>query len=53
MSKKILINGKEIWAQRLSYVGELGFELYIKMDEAKEIFGLIIDKGKDDARAGN
>ena len=27
------INNKEIWAQRLSYVGELGFELYIKMDE--------------------
>ena len=30
-SKKITINSKEVWAQRLSYVGELGFELYIKM----------------------
>jgi 4-methylaminobutanoate oxidase (formaldehyde-forming) len=46
-SKKILINNKEIWAQRLSYVGELGFELYIKMNEAKEIYNLIINKGKE------
>ena len=44
--KKITINNKEIWAQRLSYVGELGFELYIKMNEAKEIFNLIVEKGK-------
>ena len=46
-SKKIKINNKEVWAQRLSYVGELGFELYIKMDESKEIFNLIVDKGKE------
>ena len=46
-SKKITINNKEVWAQRLSYVGELGFELYIKMDESKEIFNLIVDKGKE------
>jgi len=46
-SKKITINNKEIWAQRLSYVGELGFELYIKMNEAREIYNLIVDKGKD------
>jgi len=45
--KKIKINNKEIWAQRLSYVGELGFELYIKMDESREIYNLIVDKGKD------
>ena len=46
-SKKISINNKEIWAQRLSYVGELGFELYIKMNEAKEIYNLIVNKGKE------
>ena len=45
--KKITINGKEIWAQRLSYVGELGWELYIKMNEAKEIYNLIIKAGKE------
>ena len=45
--KKIKINNNEIWSQRLSYVGELGFELYIKMHEAKEIYNLIINKGKE------
>ncbi len=47
IGKEIKINNKKIWAQRLSYVGELGFELYIKMEESKEIYNLIIDKGKE------
>jgi len=47
LSKKITINNKEVWAQRLSYVGELGWELYIKMNEAKEIYNLIVDEGKE------
>ena len=46
-SKKIMINNKEIWAQRLSYVGELGFELYIKMNESREIYNLIVKNGKE------
>ena len=46
-SKKITINNIEIWAQRLSYVGELGYELYLKMHEAKEIFNLIYENGKE------
>ena len=46
-SKTIKINSKEIWAQRLSYVGELGFELYIKMNQSKEIYNLIVDQGKE------
>ena len=46
-SKVIKINNKEVWAQRLSYVGELGFELYVKMNESKEIYNLIINKGKE------
>ena len=45
--KKIKINNKEILAQRLSYVGELGFELYIKMNEVKEIYNLIVKAGKE------
>ena len=31
---------------RLSYVGELGFELYIETNKAKEIYNLIVEKGK-------
>ena len=45
-SKKITIKNKETWTQRLSYVGELGFELYVKMSESREIFNFITDKGK-------
>jgi glycine cleavage system aminomethyltransferase T len=44
--KYIEINNKKIWTQRLSYVGELGFEIYIKTEEAKEIYQLIVKEGK-------
>ncbi len=46
-AKKISINNKEILAQRLSYVGELGWELYIKMSDVKEIFNLLFNNGKE------
>ena len=44
--KYIKIEEIEIWTQRLSYVGELGFELYVKLKDAKKIYELIINKGK-------
>jgi len=46
-SKNIKINNKNVWTQRLSYVGELGYELYIKINDANEIYDLIINKGKE------
>ena len=46
-SKNVKIKNKNAWAQRLSYVGELGFELYVKMNESKEIYNLIVEKGKE------
>jgi len=45
-AKYININKSQIWTQRLSYVGELGYEIYIEKNKAKEIYNLIIDKGK-------
>ena len=45
--KSVQINSKKVWIQRLSYVGELGFEIYINIDDAKEIYQLIIDEGKN------
>jgi len=45
-AKYITINSINLWAQRLSYVGELGYELYIKKEDAKEIYNLITEKGK-------
>ena len=46
-SKYIEIEGIKIWSQRLSYVGELGFELYVNTSDAKKIYELIIEKGKN------
>ena len=45
-SKYISIDNVKIWTQRLSYVGELGYELYIKTQEAKKIYEKIIENGK-------
>ena len=46
-AKNITIDGVKIWAQRLSYVGELGYELYVKFKDAKKIYDLLIEKGKN------
>ena len=45
--KKITINDKEVFAQRLSYAGELGWELYVSMSQAKEIYNTIVKTGKE------
>ena len=45
--KNIKLNSINVWAQRLSYVGELGYELYIQKENAKKIYDLIVDTGKD------
>jgi len=45
-AKNINIQGTKVWAQRLSYVGELGWELYIPTNEAKKIYNLIVKIGK-------
>ena len=45
--KFITLSSKKVWAQRLSYVGELGFELYIDNENAKEIYQLIVEEGKN------
>ena len=45
--KFVTLGLKKVWAQRLSYVGELGFELYIENNDAKEIYQLIVEEGKN------
>jgi 4-methylaminobutanoate oxidase (formaldehyde-forming) len=45
--KNISLNSIDVWAQRLSYVGELGYELYFQKDNGKEIYNLIVNIGKD------
>ena len=41
------IGAKKVWVQRLSYVGELGYEIYIEKNDAKEVYKLIIKEGKN------
>ena len=41
------IHSKQIWVQRLSYVGELGYEIYVENQDAKEIYNLIVSAGKN------
>jgi len=45
--KYIEISSKKVWAQRLSYVGELGFEIYANTADAKKIYKLIVEEGKN------
>ena len=45
--KDINLESINVWAQRLSYVGELGYELYIKNENAKVIYNLIVKAGKE------
>ena len=36
----------KIWFQRLSFVGELGWEIYIPIEKSNKIFNLISNKGR-------
>ena len=44
--KKIIKNNIELWFQRISYVGELGWEIYIPIEKSKDIYELIINLEK-------
>ncbi|MDC1154482.1 FAD-dependent oxidoreductase [Candidatus Pelagibacter sp.] len=46
-SKNIKYASINIWIQRLSYVGELGYELYVQKKNGREIYDLIVKIGKD------
>ena len=44
--KFIEIDKTKIWFQRISFVGELGWELYVPIKESKKIYELLVKKGK-------
>ena len=46
-ARTIHINGVEIWAQRVSYVGELGWELYIPAERATLVWDELVNAGKE------
>ena len=46
-AKFITINGVRVWAQRVSYVGELGWELYIPNQRALMVWDILFEAGKE------
>jgi len=46
-AKFITINGVRVWAQRVSYVGELGWELYIPNHRASMVWDILMEAGKE------
>ncbi len=46
-ARVIDINGTDVWAQRVSYVGELGWELYIPQNRAEPIWDALMAAGAE------
>lgn len=46
-ARVIDINGVGVWAQRVSYVGELGWELYVPWNRAEPVWDLLMEAGKE------
>ncbi len=44
--KKLIKNNCELWFQRISYVGELGWEIYIPIEHSKQIYELLVSVEK-------
>jgi 4-methylaminobutanoate oxidase (formaldehyde-forming) len=45
-ARTVEIKGATVWAQRVSYAGELGWELYIQPADAIAVFDALMDAGK-------
>ena len=44
--KYIKLGQSKVWIQRLSYVGELGYEIYIKYENARAIWSVYKKQGR-------
>ena len=42
-----MIENINVWAQRISYVGELGFELYVNKNDALDLYKILTNEGKN------
>ncbi len=45
--KNVLIQNIKVWAQRISYVGEIGFELYVNKNDALNLYKILTNEGKN------
>ncbi|MEO8449653.1 MAG: FAD-dependent oxidoreductase, partial [Gemmatimonadota bacterium] len=43
--RHVTIGSAPVWAQRISYVGELGWELYIPTEFATGVFDVVMSEG--------
>jgi 4-methylaminobutanoate oxidase (formaldehyde-forming) len=46
-ARKLDIQGTEVLAQRISYVGELGWEIYVKPERAVQVWDALINAGQE------
>jgi glycine cleavage system aminomethyltransferase T len=44
--RQAIVGGSELWMQRLSYVGELGWELFVPAQDASKVFAELQKAGK-------
>lgn len=44
-ARRIAVSGREVLALRVTYVGELGWELYVPWTEANSLFDSVVDGG--------
>jgi len=47
MTRQININGTGVFAQRVSYAGELGWELYVPYNRATMLWDLLLEAGQE------
>ncbi len=47
LGKNVLIENIKVWAQRISYVGEIGFELYVNKNDALDLYKILTNEGKN------
>jgi 4-methylaminobutanoate oxidase (formaldehyde-forming) len=47
MTKQITINGVKVYAQRVSYAGELGWELYVPYNRATMVWDMLLEAGRE------
>jgi 4-methylaminobutanoate oxidase (formaldehyde-forming) len=45
-ARTVDIQGALVWAQRVSYAGELGWELYIEPADARRVFDALMEAGR-------
>jgi glycine cleavage system aminomethyltransferase T/glycine/D-amino acid oxidase-like deaminating enzyme len=50
-ARELTVGGTDAWAMRISYVGELGWEIYAPMSKGRQLWDTLLEAGRDhDAR---